>query len=237
MSASADSRARQFDGFDRGTPAHTGAVPEAALDRIVEAATRMEKYVAPAVRAKLAELWDPDTLLGFAFLMALWAGFQFTPVGWLADVLLAAYGLYELGADIVKPAYQAATAETDAQLEEAAQAMARGLTDATVDAIAALIGGLAFGKLRRLLRVVRKRILPRRFGRATESRLVLPARVIGVGAGAGLAHGSIALGQAKKEYEESVADVLRWGAAIAGGLVLVGGAVAWAGSGPEGTRR
>lgn len=197
----------------------------------------MEKYVAPAARAKLAELWDPDTLLGFAFLLALWAGFQFTPVGWLADVLLAAYGFYQLGADIVKPAYQAATAETDAELEEAAQAMARGLTDATVDAIASLIGGLAFGKLRRLLRIVRKRLLPRRFGSATESRLRLPVRVIGAGAGAGLSHGSVALGQAKKEYEESAENALRWGAAIAGGLVLVGGAVAWARSSAEGTRR
>lgn len=237
MSGLADSRARQFDGFDRRKPARNDAVPEAALDRILEAAMRMEKYVRPAVRAELAELWDTDTLLGFAFLLTLWAGFQFTPVGWLADVLLAGYGFYQLGADIVKPAYQAATAETDAALEDAAQAMARGLTDATVDMIAALIGGLAFGKLRRLLRVVRKRLLPRRFAGAAETRLTLTDRVIGFGAGAGLERGSIALGHVKKEYQQSVADALSWGAALVGGLALVGGAVALASSAPSGTRR
>ena len=237
MSGLADSRARQFDGFDRRKPARNDAVPEAALDRILEAAMRMEKYVRPAVRAELAELWDTDTLLGFAFLLTLWAGFQFTPVGWLADVLLAGYGFYQLGADIVKPAYQAATAETDAALEDAAQAMARGLTDATVDAVAALIGGMAFGKLRRLLRIVRKRLLPRRFAGAAETRLALPERTVGVGAGAGLERGSVSLGNAKKDYEQSAAQVLSLGAALVGGLALVGGVVAFASSAPpEGSR-
>ncbi len=239
MSEPDSSRARKFDGFDR--PKSTPAVPEGGLDRIVEALYRTRNYLSKSAAEKLADLWNSDTALALGVLLAVWAGLQFTPVGWLADVLLAAAGLLSMISDfveLVKAARQAAAAETDGALNEAAQAMAAAITDSIADGIAALIGSWAFARLRRLTRVIRSRLLPRRFGSGTEQRLTLGERtppaigkatvadkLIGANTGVGLAVASVELGKAKKEADH-LGNGLGWGLAIVGGVVLVGSAVA-----------
>lgn len=221
------SRTRRFDGFDR-LAAEGPEVPEAGLDRILEALTRSRAYLPEALERKLAELWDPDTALALAVLLGLWAGLQFTPVGWLADLLAAAYGVASLGADLlhlIEASQHAASAQTDAELDAAAREMAQALTESATEIVAAILGGVLFARLRRLVRLARVKLLPRRFGRGTERALTLGDRFIGASGGVALEAGSIALGQKKKELERS-ADRLVWGLALAGGTLLVGGLVA-----------
>lgn len=220
------SRARRFDGFDR--PAEVPAVPESGLDRILEALTRSRGYLPQTIARKLSELWDRDTALAFAVLLAVWAGLQFTPAGWLADLLLAAYGLASVGAELlqlVQAGQQAAAAQTESDLDAAARAMAQALTESAAEVIAALVGGLLFARLRRLVRLSRAKLLPRRFGRATETALTLGDRLISAPGGIALQAGSVTLAQKKKELERA-SNHLSWGLALAGGTLLVGGLVA-----------
>jgi hypothetical protein len=221
------SRARRFDGFER-LPIEGAAVPEAGLDRILEALTRSRAYLPQAIERKLAELWDSDTALALAVLLGLWAGLQFTPVGWLADLLAAAYGVASLGADLlhlVEASQHAASAETDSALDAAAREMAQALTESAAEILSAILGGVLFARLRRLVRLARVKLLPRRFGRGAERALTLGDRLIGASAGVSLETGSPALGQKKKELERS-ADRLTWKLALGGGTLLVGGLVA-----------
>lgn len=218
------SRTRRFDGFDR-LAAEGPEVPEAGLDRILEALTRSRAYLPEALERKLMELWDPDTALALAVLLGLWAGLQFTPIGWLADLLAAAYGAASLGADLVhlvEASQHAASAQTDAELDAAAREMAQALTESAAEILAAILGGVLFARLRRLVRLARVKLLPRRFGRGTERALTLGDRLVGASAGVALETGSPALGQKKKELERA-ADRLVWGLALAGGTLLVGG--------------
>jgi hypothetical protein len=223
-------RARKFDGFDRPTEG-TPAVPESGLDRILEALHRSRAYFPDAIKAKLSGLWDRDTALAFAVLLAVWAGLQFTAAGWLADLLIAAYGLASFAADlaeVVSAAVDATQAETDSALEDAAKELAASVTESSADVIAGLIGAALFARFRRLVRLARTRLLPRRFGGGMEAPLTLADRLplsTGFGAGVGLEQGSEALGQAKKDLEHTW-DWLGWGVAIAGGVVLVGGLIA-----------
>lgn len=221
------SRARRFDGFDR-LAADGPEVPEAGLDRILEALTRSRAYLPQTIERKLAELWDSDTALALAVLLGLWAGLQFTPAGWLADLLAAAYGVASLGADLlrlVEASQHAASAQTDSALDAAAREMAQALTESAAEILAAILGGVLFARLRRLVRLARVKLLPRRFGRGAERALTLGDRLIAASAGAALEAGSPALGQKKKELERS-ADRLVWGLALGGGTLLVGGLVA-----------
>lgn len=221
------SRTRRYDGFDRpDVPA--SAVPESGLDRILEALKRSRSYVPAAIEHKLSELWDPDTALAFAVLLGVWAGLQFTPAGWLADLLVAAYGFASIGAELlqlVQAGRQAAAAQTESDLDAAAAAMAQALTESAAEILAALVGGLLFARLRRLVRLGRAKLLPRRFGRGTESALTLGDRLIGAPGGLALQTGSVALAQKKKELERA-SSTLAWGLALAGGTLLAGGLVA-----------
>lgn len=224
---SQETRARKFDGFDRPA-AGAVSVPESGLDRIYEALTRSRRYLPQAIETKLSELWDRDTALAFALLLALWAGLQFTPAGWLADLLLLAYGLASIGsdlADVAQAAKGAADAETDPELETAAQQLAEALTESAADVIAGVIGGLVFAKVRRLVRLSRAKLLPRRFAGAGESGLKLGDGLGGIVGGVALGSGSVALAKEKKELEKT-ASWVAWGVAAACGVVLVGAGVA-----------
>lgn len=220
-SASPDSRVQRFDGFERSQPA-PGLASESALDRILETIARSANYMPAAARAKLAELWDPDTALAFGFLLAVWIGVQFTPAGWLVDAALAAYGLYEAGKDFLGLAaavVQASEAKTETELDAAARAFAAAMTDAVIDAFTAIVGAVAFARLRRLLRAVRSRLLPRRFGGAANRRLTLVDRIVGAGGAVTAERAAIELGKKKKDWQRSV----NWSLGIVGAAILVGG--------------
>jgi hypothetical protein len=221
----------------------SGVVPEAALDRILEALWRCRKYLDAEKNKKLDELFNVDTLLAFGVLLAGWIGLHLTPIGWIGDYVLGAIGAYGLGQtafELKDAAVEAAHASTDAALELAAQHMAHACTDAVVDVISLILGGLLFGKLRSLLRGFRTRILPKgsRFldmpeGRVTESA-ERPASegekpgtratdyAVGAGVGVGMTHAAPPLGDALEKFR-----LLPWVlVGIAGTGLVIGGAVA-----------
>ena len=224
------SRARRFDGFDR-PKTDAAQIPESGLDRILEALTRSRAYLPAATEAKLAELWDRDTALSFAVLLALWAGLQFTPVGWLADLLLAATGFLTMAGDLVElvlAAKAASDAETDEQLDQSARQLASALTASAADVVAGVIGGVAFSKLRRLVKLSRAKLLPRRFAGGSEGRLTLSEVMTASASGVALERVSIAAAKKKKELEAEASSVLWAAGAAAGAVILVGGLVALA---------
>lgn len=215
------SRAAQFDRADYSVR-DRGAVPSDGLDRIVEALSRCEAYLLPAARAKLAAMFDRDTLLCLAFLLAVWGGLHFSPVGWLADALVQAAGLAVYlvnAAALIQAGIHAAAAETDEQLEEAAKEMAQALTDNVIDGLLAFFGNGAFQGLRRLVRGIRTRLLGRRFAGGAEKPLRLPGKLVA------LERGSVALGKKKKEWEKDAEDKAWLVALIGTGVFVSGGLV------------
>jgi len=226
-------------------------VPDAALDRFLEAMWRSRKYLSAEKQRKIDELWNLDTFVAFGFLVLVWAGFQFTPIGWIADAALAAYGAYQIGGTLLEflgAAKDAAYATTDQALELAAKQLAHAMSDAVVDIIAAILGAAAFGRLRGLLRSWRGKILPKnsrwldaeRAPKVVEEpgrgKLAEPAKpkisdyAIGAAQGVGLQAGSVALGGVNPwPWVAGVATVL--------GLVLVVAGLASSSSSSSSARR
>lgn len=211
-------------------------LPEGGLDRIYEALVRCQKYLPASALAKLKELFDPNTLLAFVVLLAIWAGFQFVPVaGSIIDVALFALGAYGIGKDlsgVIAAGAQAAQASTDAELEAAAKALAQSMTDSVVDAIALVLGATAFAKLRAVVRGIRGRLLPKRAALESSSPAgeSLPSRsttgtdvVIGAGAGVGLTQAAPVLGQGLSKLQIGLSiglPVVGLALAIVGGVAL-----------------
>ncbi len=210
-------RAADFDRADFKVRS-PGPVPSEKLDRIVEALSRSRAFLVPAARERLAEMFDRDSLLCLAFLLAIWGGLQFTPIGWVADLLALGAGLYTMAedaAELVKAGIQAADAETEPELEDAARATARALTDNAIDWLLALAANQAFKALRRAVRAVRSKLLGRRFSAGGEKPLRLPERAVQ------LERAGSYLGKKKKQLEagETAAIVV---AAVSGALVIGG---------------
>jgi hypothetical protein len=212
-------RSTQFDRADYAVRS-SGPVPADKLDRIVEALSRCEAYLLPAAQAKLAAMFDRDTLLCLGFLVAVWGGLQFTPVGWLADALVTAAGLYSYAANVselVEAGTHAALADRDEDLEKAAQEIAKALSDNVIDGLIAFIGGQAFKQLRRGVRGVRSRLLGRRFSAGGEKPLRLPGTKL-----VGLERSSVQLGEKKKQWEKA-AEESAWIVALVGGVTFAAG--------------
>jgi hypothetical protein len=116
--------------------------------------------------------------------------------------------------------------------------MAKALTGAAIDAVISLVGSVAFSRLRRLLRSVRGRLLPRRFKASADQPLTL-GRAGLAGAAVGVVRAGEAAGAAKKELEREadwLGVALTWGAVTAGSVLLVVGAVSVAGGGKDKAR-
>lgn len=234
--------------------AEAQTVPAGTLDRILECLMRSKKYLPAAALAKLSDLFSINTLIAFAVLLAIWGGLQFTPLGWLADAVLAAYSGYQIFEPLYTAAVEASNAETNAALELSAQHMAAALSGGLLDLIVGLLASGAFDKLRRAIRGVRSSLLPEgsRFleeaetetaktpegERPTEkgktraeiesakkSKALEVGRDIAVGAGLG--SGAIALGK----------TVPVWPLALGGAFLLIAGATAvYAGARKSGRR-
>jgi hypothetical protein len=195
------------------------------LDAILEALERSQAYLAPAAKAKLAELWSTDTLLAFAVLLGGWAGLQFTPIGWLADLGFALAGFGAAAADlyaVIKACSQAMQAQTDAEMDDAAKAMAAGFTEGAIDVIAGIVGGALFSRFRRLVQAARFRLLPGRFQPPKTGRLTWAERWSGKSAGVTLERGSRELGKRAKDWRRA----LNWSLGITGAVAVTAGAVA-----------
>ncbi len=127
--------------------------PENRLERIEEALSRaLEKMPADA-RAKLKELSDPENILGLAVVLGIWGGLQLTPVGAVADTVLAAYGALSLGQDgieMIGAAIEASDATDDALLDKAAARLSKAIVAVGVDAIAAAVANPLFKGVRKI---------------------------------------------------------------------------------------
>ena len=215
-------RAARFDRADFTVRSEVAA-PSGALDRLLEALSRARSHLLPAAAARLSDLFDRDTLLAFAFLLALWLGLQFTPVGWLADGVVTAAGLLSWATDLealVDAGRHALTAETDEDLDRAAEEIAKALTDDVIDAVIGVVGGRLFKRLRGWVGSVRGRLIGRRFSGGTEKPLSLSRTQF-----VGVVRGGERLAKEKKEWEKRAEDSA-WMVAAAGGVILViGGAV------------
>src|SRR4051794_16973625 len=103
-------------------------VPDSAWERLyVAAGYGLESSIILRLGKDTLALFTKTNLLTFAIILGAWAAAQFAgPVAWVADLGLAAFGLYALGQQIVsfseeigtyaKGAYQA---QSEAQLREA----------------------------------------------------------------------------------------------------------------------
>jgi len=216
------SRVARFDGPERSPEPD---VPEAGLDGIFEALLRCKKYLPQTAVSKLAELWDLDTALAFAFLLALWAGLQFTPIGWLGDLALVAYGFYGFASDLgalIAAALQAMDAKNEAEMEAAAKAMAAGFTDTVISVVAGLLGGALFTRFRRLVKVVRAKLLPGRFKTPEGGKITWGERWAGRTSGVALEKGTVEVKKRAKNWR----NALNWGLPAIGIAALAAGAYA-----------
>lgn len=210
-------------------------LPEGGLDRIYEALVRCQKYLPASALAKLGELFDPNTLLAFVVLLAIWAGFQFVPIaGEIISGALFFLGAYGIGKDlsgVIAAGAQAAHASTDAELEAAAKALAQSMTESVVDVIALVLGATAFARLRSIVRGIRGRLVPKRAALETSAPAgETPAPrsttgtdiVIGAGAGVGLTKSAPVVGKGLSNLQKG----LRIGLPVAGAALLIVGAIA-----------
>jgi hypothetical protein len=137
-------------------------VPDSRLDRIVEALRRAVLRLPAEWDLLRAEMSDPDTLLGIAILLAAYVGLQFTLLGPIADVIAAIAGAFAIAstaAGLIGAAFDAAQAESEAQLDAAAAKMAREITALGVEAVSAVLGYAAFKRLKQLAKASRGKLL------------------------------------------------------------------------------
>jgi len=114
----------------------------------------------------LRELVSPAALETTAIIFTLWAGSQFTPYGWVADLALTGLGALMIGSavwDVIQAVYAVGkgmtTARCEGDLREAAGTFAVSLTRASVSMTAASLP-LAAPRIASLLRTVFRRNLP-----------------------------------------------------------------------------
>jgi RHS repeat-associated protein len=110
----------------------------------------------------LKELVSPRSLETTAAVFALWAGAQFTPFGWAADLAVTGVGVWYMGSsiwDLIKGLYEVssliATARCDSDLQQASSKLAKAITDATV-AVGSAAGTAGAGRIANLLRTIFK---------------------------------------------------------------------------------
>ena len=205
---------------------------DSRTDRILEALSRAVKRLPREWDELKAELGDRDTQLGVAVLLAAFIGVQFTPAGPFADAVGALVGLYGLAsnaAGLVSAARLAASAETNQQLDAAADKMADEIASLGVTAVGALLGFAAFRALKSAIKAVRPKILRGRLfegaagtaegagGSAAEGSAITPVLDVvgGAGAGATVARGAPTVGK-------QLVGVLKVGVPVVGGLLLIG---------------
>lgn len=138
------------------------------MERIAEALKRALALLPEAAQAKLKELAEPDSLLGFAIVLGVWGGLQLTPFGVAADLVLTAWGALELGrrgVELVAAAVSAGEADTEEKLDAAAKRLAAALTAIGIDLIASVIANPLFKTVRAAAKAARPRLAGKVIGR------------------------------------------------------------------------
>lgn len=189
------------------------AVPANNLERIEEGLRRSLRLLPGDARAKLAELAEPETLLGFAIVLGVWGGLQLTPLGIASDLLLAAWGYMNLGRDgyeLVMAGVAASDAADDPTMDAAAARLSKAIVAVGVDVIAAAVANPVFKSIRAVAGKVR--------GALPGAKIIrgpLPQAIASAGAGVGTVQAAPPVGKA-------AAGFLKIALPVAGGLALLG---------------
>ena len=209
-------------------PADRGPLPDDGLEKIGEAVMRAKDHLAPEAQRQLAELWTVDSLFTVAVLLAVWAGFSLlTPLGWAVDIALGLYAAMSIGSELLQlfdATAKAAKATNDAELDQAAKALAQSFVAFGVDAVAGVVGGFAFGKLRAGLRGIRAKFFRR--AELKSYRVGAGGRLLEVAGAAGLP--VTAIQPEVRRAGGELRRALNWGLPVAGvvtigvGLYLLG---------------
>lgn len=213
-----------------------GELPDGGLARIKEALARAWSYLDEEARQKLSALQDEDTLWALAAVIAIWGGFQITPVAWIADSVLLVVGAYTVTADVVDMlggAADAVLASTPEQFDQASRRISRGIVGFGVDAVAGLLGGALLGALRSGIRAAKGSKLATRFFQAGKADTVLTAAKSGgrlatavaadVAVGAAVGIGAVKAAPVASQAWNDTKRALNIGLPVVGGLLLVGG--------------
>lgn len=174
--------------------------PDNRLERIELALSKAVKLLPADARTKLAALADPETIFGFAVVLGVWGGLQLTPLGPVADAVLAAYGTLELGADgleLIRAGIEASEATSEAALDKAAQRLSKALVSVGVDLIAGAIANPLFKQIKNIAKGLRSTLKAAKIERAAPA---LPGVVTTAAAGVGAVNAAPKVGSAATTF-------------------------------------
>lgn len=173
------------------------------LDRIAEALKRALALLPTAAQAKLKELAEPDSLLGFAIVLGVWGGLQLTPFGIAADALLAAWGALELGkqgVELVAAGVQAADADSEDKLNAAAKRLAEALSALGIDLVASVVANPLFKTIRAAAKAARPRLAGKLIAREPSKISSVAESLAGKTGGAGTVAAAPPVGKAARNF-------------------------------------
>jgi hypothetical protein len=175
------------------------------MERIAEALRRALALLPAAAQAKLKELAEPDSLLGFAIVLGVWGGLQLTPFGVAADLLLSAWGALSLGkagVELVTAAIQAGEADTDEKLNASAKRIAEALSQIGIELIASVIANPVFKTVRAAAKAARPRIAGKIIAREPSKIEIVAERMAAKlpTAGAGAVDAAPKVGKAASQF-------------------------------------
>lgn len=195
-----------------------GELPDGGLDRVRRCLSLAWDKLDGEAKAKLSALQEEDTLWTLALIVVVWAGFQLLPVSWLVDAIFAIVAGVAITADVAEllgGVVDAAQAGDEAALDRSASRVAKGLVGIGVDVVAGLIGGAAFGAVRRAVRGLRStKATAGLFGSAGSSAVVNAA------AGAAVGIAAVKAAPVASQSWKQTKRVLNWALPVAGGVTL-----------------
>ena len=187
-----------------------------ALEWLEEGLSRAIALLPSEGRAKLKELSDPTSLLGFAIVLGVWGGLQLTPLGVAADVILGIWGSIAIGADaveLVAASIEASEADTEAKMVKASKRLAAAIVEVGIDTIALLVGNPLFKQLRKMAETIRPAVKGAKIARSVSPIAEVATKAANVTGGAGAVVAAPVVGNA-------ALTVLKIGLPIAGALAL-----------------
>jgi hypothetical protein len=131
------------------TSSHVASVKVADSEKLLEAMKRSAKYMPGELYEQVKALLTPEAIAGMAAFGAAYVASQLTPVGWIADALVAVMfigGVIFMGTELIEVGkllikfYETATnASSDAQYDEAGKYFAEAVTKVGVDVIVLIV--------------------------------------------------------------------------------------------------
>ena len=152
--------------FNRLLEGGIASVPEGTWERITLAFRRSLDYMPASAAEQLAGVLDDETLWAAALVLGVWAGLQFTGIGELATLAMAAYGVLTVGRDvgaITAAIAKAAAASTPAEMEAVSRELAGALLALGIDVVVGWLTGRLMSAFKSAVRAVRSPVSPSRW--------------------------------------------------------------------------